>query len=195
MIRTHRQPAPVDRFGHRLGRVALAAATALTGLSAGFFFTYAASVTAGLARVDDPAYVETFQAINDTIRNPAFALVFFGSIPAIAVAIAANWAPATTTVRALLVGALAAYLAGLLVTAVGSVPLNEELAAVTSRPPAGVTAARAAFEAEWNRLNLVRTVAFGASFVTMILTLAVSPGVAPISAGESDDRPMIGQTR
>ena len=69
-------------------------ATILVGLSAGFFFTYEASVTLGLAEVSDVAYVETFQAINETVRNPAFGIVFFGSIPAMALAIAMSWTTA-----------------------------------------------------------------------------------------------------
>jgi len=58
-------------------------ATVLTGLSAGFFFAYESSVTRGLAEVDDLTYVQTFQAINATIKNPMFGTVFFGSLPAL----------------------------------------------------------------------------------------------------------------
>ena len=108
-----------------LERLALMIATILVGLSAGFFFTYEASVTVGLAEVSDVAYVETFQAINDTVQNPAFGIVFFGSIPAIAVAVAANWRTTPSLARVLLVAALPLYLTGLLITGTGKRPAQQ----------------------------------------------------------------------
>ena len=86
-----------------LSRSALLGATVLAGLSAGFFYTYEASVTLGLAEVGDLTYVETFRAINDTIKNPVFRVVFFGSMPALALAAFANWQAATAVRRAMLV--------------------------------------------------------------------------------------------
>lgn len=157
-------------------RLALLTATTLVGLSAGFFFTYEASVTLGLAEVGDVAYVETFQAINDTIRNPAFGIVFFGAIPAIAVAIAANWVTASRARRSLLALTLPLYVSGLLITVVGNVPLNNDLGEVGAPTPSVAAEARAAFEDDWNRLNLLRTLAIGASFVSMTAAaVAVRP--------------------
>lgn len=186
------QPAGIDRRpALDPSAVALLVATVLTGLSAGFFSTYEASVTLGLAEVGDLAYVESFQAINETIRNPAFAAVFFGSIPAVVVAIALNWARAGTVARVLLVAVLGLYLSGMAVTVTGNVPLNDDLAAVTSLTPETAAAARSAFESDWNRLNLIRSLAFGAAFVI----LAAVPVVAPIGSKESEERPPMGQTR
>lgn len=148
-------------------RLALMVATVLVGLSAGFFFTYEASVTLGLADVSDVTYVETFQAINDSIRNPAFGIVFFGSVPAIGLALAANWRTAPPIGRGLLVAALPLYLAGLMITGTGNVPLNNDLADVATLTPETAAVARAAFEDDWNRLNLVRSIAVAASFVSL----------------------------
>ena len=83
-----------------LPRIALVIATIGAGLAAGFFFAYEASVTLGLAEVDDVTYVETFQAINETVRNFWFAAVFFGTIPATAVALALNWHSGTAVLHA-----------------------------------------------------------------------------------------------
>jgi uncharacterized membrane protein len=67
-------------------RLTLLVATVPAGMTAGCFFAYEVSVTRALADVDDTIYVATFQAINDTIRNAAFGIVFFGTVPAIALA-------------------------------------------------------------------------------------------------------------
>ncbi len=159
-----------------LHRLALLVATLLVGLSAGFFFAYEASVTIGLGEVGDATYVETFQSINDTVRNPAFGIVFFGSVPALVLAIAANWGIAPSAARVSLVAALALYLAGLVITATGNVPLNDDLAAMTNITPETAAMARAAFEADWNQLNLVRSIAVGASFASLAAAgLLVTP--------------------
>ncbi len=174
-------------------RLTLVVATLLVGLSAGFFFAYEASVTLGLARVGDVAYVESFQAINETVRNPAFGLVFFGSIPAIAVAVVVNWKSTAQPQRILLAAALPLYLVGLLITGIGNVPLNDDLADLKQLTPAIAAEARADFEADWNRLNLMRALAIGASFATL-----AGAGMFVSSSGDNRDnrydRHSIGET-
>ena len=177
-IASNRRPSPGT-----LGRVTVLVATVLAGLAAGFFFTYEASVTLGLDQVGDVAYVETFQAINETVQNPAFGIVFFGSIPAIALAVAANWKTAPPDARILLAIALPLYLAGLIITGTGNVPLNDDLAAVAIITPESAAAARAAFEDDWNQLNLLRGLAVGASFVS----LAIACILLPAPAQDADD--------
>ncbi|MEZ5376119.1 MAG: anthrone oxygenase family protein [Acidimicrobiales bacterium] len=148
-------------------RLALLGAITLVGLSAGFFVAYLSSVTRGLAEVGDTAYVETFQAINASVRNPLFGLVFFGPVPALVLAIATNWAAASTPRRVLMAAALPLYLATIAITGTGNVPLNNDLAEVVVSSPEVAAAARAAFEDDWNRFNLMRTVAVVASFVSL----------------------------
>ncbi len=144
-------------------RVIAIITTVLVGLSAGFFVAYEVSVTVGLAEVDDVTYVHTFQAINATIRNVGFATIFFGSIPALGVAIAV--APDRSR-RAVLVVAAIAYVTAVGVTATGNVPLNDDLAEVEVTTPESAAVARAEFEDDWNRLNLARTVLLVVSFAT-----------------------------
>ncbi len=167
-------------------RLTLALATILSGLSAGFFYTYSASVTRGLALVTDEIYVESFQAINSTVQNVAFAVIFFGSIPAIVVALAASWRGAGTLVRSALALALGLYLIGVLITVTGNVPLNTELAEATPLTADLASTARAGYEDGWNRLNLYRTVFFVASFASVALTA--------ILAGESTRRSGVGNS-
>ena len=65
--------------------ISLAAATIFTGLSAGLLYGWRVSVIPGTRRTSSHAYVETMQAINRAILNPAFFLVFLGAPVAIAV--------------------------------------------------------------------------------------------------------------
>lgn len=132
-------------------------AVVLSGLFAGFFLTYCASVQLGLARVDDMTYVRTFQAINETIRNPAFAVFFFGCVPAIVLALFAHRHEERRTVVALAIGCVMCATV-VAITFAGSVPLNDELATYVDPTLADAHIARAEFETTWNRLNLVRTV-------------------------------------
>lgn len=176
-------------------RISIAAALMLMGLSAGFFFTYEASVTLGLAEVDDVAYVETFQAINATIRNMWFGIVFFGSVPALVLALAAH-RNSPTRVKASIGLALALYLVCVGITMAGNVPLNDELAAVTDVNPESAAQARLIFEDDWNTLNLLRTLAVVAGFgslafaATSRCTLSSNPSASTGDA--SDTRDLVG---
>ena len=60
--------------------ITMFSAVMLTGLSAGLFYAWAVSVIPGTKRVPDTVYLETMQAINRAILNPAFYLIFFGSL-------------------------------------------------------------------------------------------------------------------
>jgi len=162
--------------GTSLHRAGLIATVLTMGLAAGFFSTYQWSVVRGLARVDDATYIRAFQAINDTVRTPWFAVVFFG---------AALFATATTAlgliarVRPLAswlgAAATAVYVAGVLViTFVGNMPRNDDLALVTD--PAEFAGAREAFESGWNDLNLVRATTATAAFAVALAALVVSRG-------------------
>lgn len=137
--------------------LALTVATILTGLFAGFFLTYSASVVLGLAQVDDLTYVRSFQAINATIRNAAFAVFFFGCVPSIVWALAANRSGGRGTTTLLGV-ALAACAAVVAITFAGSVPLNNELATYADLDATNAAVARDDFESTWNTLNLLRSI-------------------------------------
>lgn len=155
-------------------RVLTGAAVLASGLSAGFFLTYAISVTRGLAVVDDLTYVTTFQAVNATVRTGWFAAFFFGTLPLLAIA-AYRVGPGRR--RGALVAATTAYAVGVLgVTFVGAVPMNNELAGHTDLATADLAAIRSGFEDSWNGLNLVRTLVAGCVFATAVWTHSAGPG-------------------
>ncbi len=163
-----------------LQRGAVVASTVTVGLAAGFFFTYQVSVTRGLAIVDDRSYVETFQAINETVRTVWFGIVFFGSIPILSATLALNWRNGRWP-RALVGTSLALYLATFAITAIGNIALNDDLAEVAGRSPEVLAAARADFENSWNNLNLARTL----TCVGALVAVALVGRLRDASSGQS----------
>ncbi len=138
---------------------ALLGGTAATGLVAGLFLAFSTAVMPGLARSADRTFVETMQAINVAIINPVFVVVFCAPLVLLAVAAFGDRA------RAWVVAALVLYVLCFAITRAGNIPLNDALAgAGLPDDPAAITAAREAFEAPWNRLHVVRTLAVLASF-------------------------------
>ncbi|MDY7101468.1 MAG: anthrone oxygenase family protein [Actinomycetota bacterium] len=168
----------------RAERTALALATVLAGLSAGFFFTYQASVVRALATLDDQTYVTTFQAINETVGNPAFAVVFFGTPPATAAALLLHRGDHRR--RVLLGAGLALVVSVVAITALVNVPLNDDLATVEATVAADATTARAEFEDPWNRANLARAVASIAGAACLVGACVVN--AAPRSRPTGDTR-------
>ncbi len=134
----------------------------LAGLFAGFFYTFSISVVRGFGIVDNATYVESFQAINATIRNVAFGTVFFGLLPVLILAAVIHRKEARKNVAIRLL-AISLVVATVAITFLGNVPLNETLATVDSTNSVEAEAARADFEDVWNQLNLWRSIlSFGA---------------------------------
>jgi uncharacterized membrane protein len=149
-------------------RLTLAAATLGSGLGAGLFYGYQVSVIRGLARLDDDGYVATFQALNDTIVNPWFGVVFIGTIPLVASALAFNWRE-PEIVKVLIASGLVLQVASLAVTAFGNIPLNNQIAEIGQVTGEAASIARADFESPWNRLHLARTLLSVASFASLAI--------------------------
>lgn len=140
---------------------ALIAATVLSGLIAGLYYTFFCAVMPGLRRVPDAAFVESMRSINLAILNPWFALVFAGAPLATVVALVLG----PTVPLAVGVGL---HLVALIVTFRINVPLNEKLDGTTADRPA----ARAAFEERWVRWNLVRAICCTAALMVLCIELA-----------------------
>jgi uncharacterized membrane protein len=162
------------RGGTILPSVALAAATAAAGLSAGLFYAYQVSATRGLAEMDDVTYVTTFQAINDRIQNPWFFAVFLGAPPLIGAALALN-RRSSRAVKTLIGAGLALSVVFFAISVFGNIPLNDDLDGQRAVSAETAAAARSDFEEPWNRLNLARTLAALASFVSLTAATVVNP--------------------
>ncbi len=155
-----------------LALLALLAAGAVFG----FFFAWVCSTMWGLDDADPRVAIAAMQAMNASVRNPVFALAFFGTPVFLAAAGLAAWAAGAQR-GALYIGlAWALYLAGgLALTTLANVPLNEALAAI--RIPVDAAAAGAIwadYSADWQLWNIARTAVcavvlllVGAAFLTL----------------------------
>lgn len=126
----------------------------------GFFFAWVCSTMWGLDSADPRVAIEAMQAMNASVRNPVFALAFFGTPVFLAAAASVAWLVQARR-AALYIGlACALYLAGgLALTMMANVPLNEALAAV--RIPPDAASARTIWDdysTDWQLWNIARTV-------------------------------------
>lgn len=151
--------------------ISLAAATILTGLSAGLLYGWRVSVIPGTRRTSSHAYVETMQVINRVILNPAFFLVFLGAPVAIAVATVVSFVDDANARAGLLAFAFVLYLT----TTVGNIPLNDQLEAFDASGATSdeINTARVGYEHPWNRWHDVRTVSSASAFVLCVLAAFV----------------------
>lgn len=152
--------------------ITLFSAVLLTGLSAGLFYAWSVSVIPGTKRVPDHTYLETMQAINRAILNPAFFLIFFGSLILLIVS-AIQHVQAGLTFWLMLAAALT-YLVGTFgVTALGNVPLNNSLDVLELSELTGdlIAGTRQRYELKWNRFHLIRTTFAVLSFLISLLGL------------------------
>ncbi len=149
----------------------LLGAVVLTGLSAGLFYAWSVSVIPGTQKVVDTTYLETMQSINRAILNPAFFLVFFGSVVFLSISSIYEF-HANKTAFWLMLGASITYLLGTVgVTGLGNVPLNDQLEAMKLGDLAINKASefRRYYESNWNRLHQIRTVFAVLSFILAVL--------------------------
>ncbi|MFC8516622.1 DUF1772 domain-containing protein [Streptomyces sp. NPDC057257] len=128
----------------------LGAATVAMGLIAGVFYVFACAIMPALARSDDRVYVEVMRNINDVIQNPVFFLSFMGALLLAAVS---AWQLRGQPYRWWVWAAVAAYGLGFLTTVAFNIPLNNDLANMSSP-----TAAREHFEDPWVAWNVFRAV-------------------------------------
>ncbi|HRE20555.1 MAG TPA: DUF1772 domain-containing protein [Rhabdaerophilum sp.] len=151
----------------------LFAATLLFGLIAGFFYTYDVSVMRGFARLSDADFISAMQAVNATVRNPAFGVSFFGAAILSLLAAFLHWRQFTTPKGMLILLAALSYLLGaLFLTVAINVPLNQWLAAQGPAVlMADAGAIRVQYEGDWVFWNLVRMLASLIAFLLMTAAL------------------------
>lgn len=159
--------------------VILIGAATTTALMAGFFFAYSYSVNPGLNRLSDTAYVAAMQSINRAILNPGFFVVFFGAPVLLLLSTYLHYEQPASPRFWFLLAATVIYLIGALgVTVWGNIPLNEALDAfnLQSATTQDIAAQRVRFEAPWNNLHRVRTLAAMLALVLVIIGLTYKSG-------------------
>jgi uncharacterized membrane protein len=155
----------------------LMVAAYLCSMVAGFLFAFAVVVMPGIRSLDDGAFIRAFQTIDRVIQNnqPLFVFVWVGSVLTVSgAAVAAIWA-LTGVDRLLIIVAALLYLLGVQAPTITiNMPLNRQLQRldVATLAEAARQQTREAFEARWNRWNVIRTVC--ASVVSVLLLRLLS---------------------
>jgi uncharacterized membrane protein len=150
-----------------------------TGLSAGLFFAWSFSVTPGLAKINDTAYILAMQSMNRAILNPTFFLVFMGPLLLLPLSTYLSYTGTGSLRFWLLAGATIAYIGGVFgITMAGNVPMNEALDAFNlgSATADDIAVRRAGFEDRWIFLNNTRT-----GCAALALVLAITALILPQS--------------
>ncbi|CCH52868.1 hypothetical protein BN8_01905 [Fibrisoma limi BUZ 3] len=167
-------------FDPTLPNVVLMSAAVTTALMAGLFYAYSYSVSPGLARVSDTAYLSTMQSINRAILNPVFFVGFMGTLFLLPLSTWLQYNHPPSARFCLLLGATLMYTIGVFgVTTLGNVPLNNALDAfnIDSATQEEIAAMRVRFEQPWNRLNNIRTLA--AILTEVLITAALMSSRTP----------------
>ena len=144
----------------------------LTGLSSGFFFAWEVTVIPGTKRVSDDAYLETMQSINRAILNPAFFVIFFGTLISLVASSYLHFRTAIDLTFGLLLAATLVYLLGSIgITIFGNVPLNEALDVVHLQELSkeALHDLRMSYETPWNRWHTLRTIFSVLAFILSLL--------------------------
>ncbi len=152
--------------------------TALLGsaLVGGIFFAFSSFVMKALARVPSAEGITAMQSINVVVLNPSFLGAFIGtavlSLVAGGLALAGWGRPSAS----FFLGGAIFYLVGtFLVTALGNVPLNDQLAAVSATDP-GARDVWERYLGRWTMWNHVRTAAAMAAALLYSLGLMQNGG-------------------
>jgi uncharacterized membrane protein len=147
-----------------------------SGLVAGTFFAFAASVLQALGRLEAPAGIAAMQAITAAIKNPLFLVLFFGTAAlagVLGLAAPLRWSEPGS--GWLLLGALLFLNGPFGVTLLKNLPLNNKLAATK---PKGAESARLweEFRAVWGFWNHIRWIgALGAAAAFIMAMVEGAP--------------------
>ncbi|MBL8046336.1 MAG: DUF1772 domain-containing protein [Anaerolineales bacterium] len=141
------------------------------GLMAGIFFTFSNFAIPALNQAKPANAVSVMQAINLTIVNPLFLLIFLGTPLASGILIISALANWQTPQSGWVVAGSLIYLLGCLgVTVAFNIPLNNQLAQVSVQP-AEAEAAWRNYAVGWTRWNHIRTIS--AVLALVLFTLAL----------------------
>jgi uncharacterized membrane protein len=145
-----------------------------SALIGGVFFAFSSFIMKALARVPSTQGIAAMQSINVVVLRPSFLGVFIGtaiiSLAIVALSVKGWGAPSAPF---FLVGALSYLVGTFLVTGLGNVPLNDQLAAVSATGPGTISVWENYLE-RWTMLNTIRTVS--ATAATLAFTIGLMQG-------------------
>ena len=151
--------------------ISLNVSIVLTGLSAGLFYAWSVSVIPGTQKIENITYLNTMQSINREILNPAFFLIFFGSLITLVYSTYLTYSINTKTFWFLLIATLIYLIGTVGVTGLGNVPLNNELESIKlgELNPQKIAEFRNYYESSWNRLHTIRMLFSVLSFIMVLM--------------------------
>jgi len=142
-----------------------------SSLIAGVFFAFSSFIMKALAQLPSSEGMVAMQSINVVVLNRLFLGAFIGTA-AISILIAGlavkGWG--TPSASLFLAGALTYLIGTFLVTGLGNVPLNDQLASIPATDPKAVSVWSNYLD-RWTLLNTIRTVAAAAA--TLLFTLGL----------------------
>lgn len=154
----------------------LIAATFLNSLMAGFLFAFAVVVMPGIRDLGDRDFLHSFQVIDRVIQNsqPLFMIMWLGSTFALIVAAVLAIMHQSGIDRTLVVSAaLASVFLVQLPTMTVNIPLNKKVQALdfSALDADAASHAREAFESQWNRWNVFRTVVSSVILAVLLVVI------------------------
>jgi len=153
----------------------LALATLVTGIMAGFFYTYTFNVNLAMLEVNGSTYAVVQSLFNENVRHLMFFVFFFGGGAAALLAAVINWRHYQHPTFWMIVGAGLLYGLGIIVfTANVNLPLNYY---TESWDPQNLPADWDATRAAWNQANDWRVAASGTSFALYLTALVMRASV------------------
>ena len=154
------------------------AVTSLLGsaIIAGVFFAFSSFIMKALAKLPSSEGIAAMQSINVVVLNPGFLGTFMGTAAlSVVIAVVAIMWWGTPWAPWLLAGAVAYFVGTFLVTGLGNVPLNDQLAAVSAKDSAAVPVWQH-YLARWTLLNTIRTIAAVVAALAFTLGSMMMPG-------------------
>ena len=150
----------------------------VTGIMAGFFYTYTFNVNLAMLEVDGATYATVQSLFNQNVRHFMFFIFFFGGAAVSVIALAANWQAYRTLPFWLIAAAGTIYIGGIVAfTANVNLPLN---AYTESWNPQAVPADWMDVRAAWNRANAFRVFAACLAFALYLVALLVRASRADV---------------
>lgn len=166
------QNEPIEDNKSLLFTVLAGLAVLTTGMMAGIVFAYANSVMPGLRKAEDRTFVLAIRHLTSSVANPLFLIISNGALLAqigfIVVAVLMQQS------SQIVLGSIALifYIATLLITFLGNLPLNKAI--ISAELPASDAKwneLRVRFESSWTLLNNLRTITCILSVSTLIVAL------------------------
>lgn len=142
-----------------------------TAVVGGVFFAFSSFIMRALSRLPAAEGMAAMQSINIAVLNPVFLGVFMGtSVVSLLVSAIAIKGWELPSAPYLLTGGLLYFVGTFLVTGLGNVPLNNQLASIRHTDPASSEIWQHYLE-RWTRLNTLRTMSSIAATLVLIIGL------------------------